>query len=84
MAENCEFELPVCFVNGRQRIYEIPEVNPPRTSETREENLEKKEELEQAIDQLKFEKASMNADDYKKQLTRLLLELAKTQEEIEK
>jgi 3-phenylpropionate/cinnamic acid dioxygenase small subunit len=46
--------------------------------------LEKKEELEQAIDQLKYEKASMNADDYKKQLTRLLLELAKTQEEIDK
>lgn len=46
--------------------------------------LEKKEELEQAIDQLKYEKASMNAEDYKKQLTRLLLELAKTQEEIDK
>ncbi len=46
--------------------------------------LEKKEDLEQAIDQLKYEKASMNADDYKKQLTRLLLELAKTQEEIDK
>jgi len=46
--------------------------------------LEKKEDLEQAIDQLKYEKASMNAEDYKKQLTRLLLELAKTQEEIDK
>jgi hypothetical protein len=46
--------------------------------------LDKKEELEQAIDQLKYEKASMNASDYKKQLTRLLLELAKTQEEIDK
>jgi hypothetical protein len=46
--------------------------------------LEKKEELEQAIDQLKYEKASMPAEDYKKQLTRLLLELAKTQEEIDK
>jgi hypothetical protein len=46
--------------------------------------FEKKEELEQAIDQLKYEKASMNAEDYKKQLTRLLLELAKTQEEIDK
>jgi hypothetical protein len=46
--------------------------------------LDRKEELEQAIDQLKYEKASMTADDYKKQLTRLLLELAKTQEAIEK
>jgi hypothetical protein len=46
--------------------------------------LAKKEELEQAIDQLKYEKASMAADEYKKQLSRLLLELAKTQEAIEK
>jgi hypothetical protein len=51
---------------------------------TKKALLEKKEDLEQAIDQLKYEKASMNADDYKKQLTRLLLELAKTQEEIDK
>jgi len=46
--------------------------------------LDHKEELEQAIDQLKYEKASMPADDYKKQLTRLLLELAKTQAELDK
>jgi hypothetical protein len=46
--------------------------------------LAKKEELEQAIDELKYEKASMAADEYKKQLTRLLLELARTQEAIEK
>jgi hypothetical protein len=46
--------------------------------------LEQKEELEQAIDQLKFEKASLPADEYKKQLTRLLLELAKTQEALDK
>jgi len=46
--------------------------------------LAQKEELEQAIDELKYEKASMAADEYKKQLTRLLLELAKTQEAIDK
>ena len=46
--------------------------------------LDKKEEIEQAIDQLKYEKAGMAADDYKKQMTRLLLELAKIQEEIDK
>jgi hypothetical protein len=46
--------------------------------------LAQKEELEQAIDQLKYEKASLAADEYKKQLTRLLLELAKLQEAIDK
>jgi hypothetical protein len=46
--------------------------------------LTQKEEMEQAIDQLKFEKAGMSGEDYKKQLTRLLLELAKIQEAIDK
>ena len=46
--------------------------------------LDKKEELEQAIDKLKYEKAAMPSDEYKKQLTRLLLELATTQEALEK
>jgi hypothetical protein len=46
--------------------------------------LEKKEQLEQAIDRLKFEKAGMPAAEYKNQLTQLLLELAKTQEALDK
>jgi hypothetical protein len=46
--------------------------------------LEKKEELEQAIDTLKYEKAAIPAADYKKQLTQLLLDLARTQEALEK
>jgi hypothetical protein len=46
--------------------------------------LDKKEELEQAIDKLKYEKAALAADDYKKQLVQLLLELAKTQEALDK
>jgi hypothetical protein len=37
--------------------------------------IAKKDELEQAIDQLKYEKAGMEAADYRKQLTQLLLEL---------
>lgn len=44
----------------------------------------KKEELESRIDQLKFQKAAMPAAEYRKQLTALLLELAKTQEELDK
>lgn len=46
--------------------------------------LAKKEDLEQKIDKLKYEKAAMPPDEYKKQLAALLLELARTQQEIEK
>jgi hypothetical protein len=46
--------------------------------------LQKKEELEQKIDTLKYQKAAMDPDDYKKQLTGALVELAKVQEELDK
>lgn len=46
--------------------------------------LEKKEQLEQKIDQLKYQRAAMPSDQYKKQLAALLVELAQTQEELEK
>jgi hypothetical protein len=46
--------------------------------------LDKKEELEQKIDLLKYQKAAMSADDYKKQLSSALLELAKVQAELDK
>ncbi|MGD0776955.1 MAG: hypothetical protein ABSC05_29405 [Candidatus Solibacter sp.] len=46
--------------------------------------LDKKEQLEQSIEKLKFEKAAMPAQEYKRQLTQLLLELAKTQEALDK
>lgn len=45
--------------------------------------LDKRESLEQAIEKLKYDKAAMPADMYKKQLTQLLLELAKTQEALD-
>ena len=46
--------------------------------------LAKKEELEQKIDTLKYQKAAMDPEDYKKQLTAALLELAKVQEDLDK
>jgi hypothetical protein len=46
--------------------------------------LDRKEQVENAIDELKYQKAAMAADDYKKQLTRLLLELSRLQAEIDK
>jgi hypothetical protein len=46
--------------------------------------LDRKEQLEQAIDKLKFDKAAIPAAQYRQQLTQLLLELAKTQEALDK
>jgi hypothetical protein len=46
--------------------------------------LDKKDDLEQQIDKLKYDKAALPADEYKRKLTALLLELARTQEEIDK
>jgi hypothetical protein len=45
--------------------------------------LAKKSELETAIDRLKYQKAAMPSDEYKKQLSTLLLQLAQTQAEID-
>ena len=46
--------------------------------------LEKKEQLEEAIDKLKYDKAALPDAEYKRQLTTLLLQLAQTQEELDK
>lgn len=46
--------------------------------------LAKKEELEQKIDMLKYQKAAMAPDDYKKQLTDALIELARVQGDLDK
>jgi hypothetical protein len=46
--------------------------------------LAKKEELERNIDALKYQKAAMGPADYKKQLTAMLLDLARVQQELDK
>lgn len=46
--------------------------------------LARREEIEQSIDKLKYEKAAMPSDEYRKELSALLLELARLQEELEK
>jgi hypothetical protein len=46
--------------------------------------LDRKEQLEQAIDKLKYDKAAIPAAQYKQQLAALLLELAKVQEALDK
>jgi hypothetical protein len=45
--------------------------------------LAKKDQLEQQIDLLKYNKAALAPDDYKKKLTSLLLDLARTQQELD-
>jgi hypothetical protein len=46
--------------------------------------LKQKEDLEAAIDELKYRKAAMSVQDYRNQLQKYLLELAKTQEALDK
>ncbi len=45
--------------------------------------LARKEQLEQRIDTLKYQRAAMSAEDYKRQLTQALIALAKVQEELD-
>ncbi len=54
------------------------------TSPAKQQLLEKKEQLENDIDQLKYRKAALPADEYKSRLTELLLNLARTQQELDK
>ncbi len=54
------------------------------TDPAKRELIAKKEDLDNKIDALKYQKSLMAPDEYKKQLTALLLELAKAQEAIDK
>lgn len=54
------------------------------TSPEKQKLLAKKQDLEAKIDRLKYQKAAMGEEEYKQQLTMLLLELARTQAEIDK
>jgi len=55
-----------------------------RVAPEKQKLVAKKEELEAKIDRLKYQKAAMSEDEYKQQLTALLLELARTQAEIDR
>jgi hypothetical protein len=46
--------------------------------------LEQKEQLERRIDTLKYQRAAMSGEDYKRQLTDALVQLAKVQEQLDK
>lgn len=56
----------------------------PASNPAKRTLLGRKEELEQKIDTLKYQKAAMDPAEYKKQLTAMLLDLARVQQEIDK
>lgn len=58
--------------------------NAKSISPEKQKLVAKKEDLEARIDRLKYQKAAMPEDEYKQQLTALLLELARTQAEIDR
>ena len=78
-AENSEglraAAFPLVRLGGAKSVAASPE---------KRKLLDKKDQLEQQIDELKYNKATMAPDQYRKRLTALLLELAKTQEELDK
>lgn len=69
---------------GRFALLRLGDVQKAAADPAKRALWTKREELESQIDQLKFQKAAMPTDDYKKQLAVLLLELARTQAELDK
>ncbi|MBV9760748.1 MAG: hypothetical protein JO340_09305 [Acidobacteriaceae bacterium] len=77
--ENGQGVLASAFPLIRPQASEVGNVAPEK-----QKLFAKKEDLEARIDRLKYQKAAMAPDDYKQQLTALLLELARTQAEIDR
>jgi len=77
--ENGQGLLAASFILIRQRSDSAKTLSPEK-----QRLVTKKEELEAKIDRLKYQKAAMEETDYKHQLTALLLELARTQAEIDR
>jgi hypothetical protein len=78
-AENGEGLLAARFAMVRSS-----EVQTVANTPEKKQLFTKKEQLEQQIDALKYQKAALPEAEYRKQLAALLLELAKTQAELDK
>jgi hypothetical protein len=78
-AENGEGQLAANFT-----IVRIGAAQKAANDPAKRALLDKKEELERKIDLLKYQKAAMPVEDYKKQLSGALLELARVQGDIDK
>lgn len=71
-------------VAGRFALLHLGSVAAAAKDPKKQELLKKKEELETQIDELKYHKAAMDSAQYQTQLRKLVLELAQTQEELDK
>jgi len=72
------------LVAGRFALLHMGSVAAIARDPAKQALLKHKEELEQSIDELKYKKASMALADYRRQLQQFLLDLAKTQEALDK
>jgi len=78
-AENGEGLLAANFV-----LLRIGAAQKAANDPAKRDLIDKREELERKIDTLKYQKAAMASDDYKRQLSDALLELARVQEQLDK
>jgi hypothetical protein len=78
-AENGEGQLAASFA-----ILRIGSAQKAANDPAKRALLDKKEEIERKIDLLKYQKAAISAEDYKKQLSDALLELARVQGDLDK
>jgi hypothetical protein len=69
---------------GRFTVLRLGAMQKAAGDPAKQELLRRKEDLEQKIDQLKYNKAALPAAEYSKQLRQLLLDLARLQTEIDK
>jgi len=72
------------LIAGRFALVHLGAVSAQINDPAKLKLLKRKEELEAQIDELKYKKASMDVNDYRRQLSALLVELAKTQEALDK
>jgi hypothetical protein len=72
------------LIAGRFAILRLGSAQAAANDPAKRALLQQREDLETKIDQLKFQKAAMPIEEYKKELQVLLLELAKTQAELDK
>lgn len=72
------------LIAGRFALLHLSAVAANINDPGKQKLLKRKEDLEQAIDELKYRKASMDLNDYRRQLSQYLVELAKTQEALDK
>jgi hypothetical protein len=72
------------MIAGRFALLHMGSVAAIARDPEKQKLLKHKEELEQSIDELKYKKASMALPEYRRQLQTYLVDLAKTQEELDK